>query len=102
MFNILLSLINEAFFAGMAAVGFALVSDPPKRLIIYTAILAAIGRGFRYFFIFQYDIGIPTATLIASAIIGFLGLYMAHRLRCTMEVVSFPAILPMVQDLYAY
>lgn len=93
---------NEALFAAIAAVGFALISDPPKRLIIFTAILAAVGRGCRYFLITNYDIGISMATFIAAVIIGFLGIYMANKLRCSMEVVSFPALLPMIPGLYAY
>lgn len=102
MMQIILYSLNEALFAAIAAVGFALISDPPKRLIIFTAILAAAGRGCRYFLIEQYGIGISTATLIAAVIIGFLGLYMANKLRCSMEVVSFPALLPMIPGLYAY
>ena len=102
MMHTILYSLNEALFAAIAAVGFALISDPPKRLIIFTAILAAAGRGCRYFLIEQYGIGISTATLIAAVIIGFLGLYMANKLRCSMEVVSFPALLPMIPGLYAY
>ncbi len=102
MMQIILYSLNEALFAAIAAVGFALISDPPKRLIIYTAILAAAGRGCRFFLIEQYGIGISTATLVAAVIIGFLGLYMANKLRCSMEVVSFPALLPMIPGLYAY
>lgn len=101
MMHTILFSLNEALFAAIAAVGFALISDPPRRLIIFTAILAA-GRGCRYFLIEQYDIGISSATLIAAVIIGFLGLYMANKLRCSMEVVSFPALLPMIPGLYAY
>ena len=55
-----------------------------------------------FFLIEQYGIGISTATLVAAVIIGFLGLYMANKLRCSMEVVSFPALLPMIPGLYAY
>ena len=102
MMHTILYSLNEALFAAIAAVGFALISDPPKRLIIFTAILAAAGRGCRYFLIEQYGIGISTGTLIAAVRIGFLGLYMANKLRCSMEVVSFPALLPMIPGLYAY
>ncbi len=100
--DILLSSLTEAVFAAMAAVGFALISDPPKRLIIFTAILAAAGRGFRYFIIAQYGIGLSIATFYAALIIGFLGIYFANKLRCSMEVISFPALLPMIPGLYAY
>lgn len=102
MIEVILYSLNEALFAAIAAVGFALISDPPKRLIIFTAVLAAAGRGCRYFLINYYDIGISTATFIAALVIGFLGMYMANKLRCSMEVVSFPALLPMIPGLYAY
>ncbi len=102
MMHLISSSLVEALFAAIAAVGFALISDPPKRLIIYTAVLAAAGRGFRYFIIAQYNIGLAVATLYAALIIGFLGIYIANRVRCSMEVISFPALLPMIPGLYAY
>ena len=102
MIDIITSSLVEAVFAAMAAVGFALISDPPKRLIFFTALLAAAGRGVRYFIITQYGIGLSIATFIAALIIGFLGIFMANKLRCSMEVVSFPALLPMIPGLYAY
>lgn len=102
MIDIITSSLVEAVFAAMAAVGFALISDPPKRLIFFTALLAAAGRGVRYFIIAQYGIGLSIATFIAALVIGFLGIFMANKLRCSMEVVSFPALLPMIPGLYAY
>lgn len=102
MMNIILDSLNAAVYGGIAAMGFALISDPPKRLILFTAILAAVGVGGRYFLINYYEISISIATFAAAAAIGFLGIYMAHKLRCSMEVVSFPALLPMIPGLYAY
>ncbi len=102
MMEILYLSLVEAVFASLAAIGFALISDPPKKLIIYTAILAAAGRGFRYFIIAQYGIGLSVATFYAALVIGFLGIYIANKVRCSMEVISFPALLPMIPGLYAY
>lgn len=102
MIEILTKTLTEALFAGIVAVGFALISDPPKRLLIATAFLAAVGRGLRFFLIENYGLGLTVSSFSAAAVIGFLGMYLANKLRCSMEVVSFPALLPMIPGYYAY
>ena len=99
---LLIKILIEASFAGISALGFALISDPPKRYIIYTVLLAAVGRGFRYSIMAIFGMGIVMSTFIASIIIGLLGIYIANRVRCSMEVISFPALLPMIPGVYAY
>lgn len=99
---LIVQIILEAIFAGLSALGFALISDPPKKLIIYTVILASIGRGIRYTIMALFGIGIVMSTFIVSLLIGFLGIYFAHKVRCSMEVISFPALLPMIPGVYAY
>lgn len=100
--TMLIATVLEGVFAAISAVGFSLISDPPKKLIAVTALLASIGRGFRYFLINTYDMDIAFATFCASMAVGFIGIYLANKLRCPMEVISFTALLPMVPGMFAY
>ena len=100
--KLILKIIIEATFAGIAAMGFAIISKPPLNLIIYTTMLAGIGRGFRFFLMDVGDLGISFSTFLASALVGILGVILARKLKCAMEVISFTALLPMVPGLYAY
>ena len=39
---------QDALFAAIAAIGFAAISNPPKRAYLYCAIIAAIGHSTRF------------------------------------------------------
>ena len=96
------SLLWDAFFAAVAAVGFALISNPPKSAILYAAILAAIGHSFRLFLMRQWDINLVVGTLLASFLMGILSLYFAKRIHRPAEIFTFPSLLPMIPGMYAY
>ena len=76
--DILLSLLQDAFFAGMAAVGFAAVSVPPRRSFPPIIILAALGHGLRWYLMNHLGVDIVGASLLASTFIGF-GSYIFGR-----------------------
>lgn len=42
-------IIQDGAFAAIAAIGFAIISNPPRKAILISALLAAIGHGLRYF-----------------------------------------------------
>ena len=47
LFDLLLGLLNDMFFAAIPAVGFALVFNVPQKALIYCAVGGAIGHGGR-------------------------------------------------------
>lgn len=102
MINILIDGLIEGFFAGLVSMGFALISFPPRRIIIFTALLALIGRSFRYFLVGYFSVNIEWSTFLASMLVGLGGIYLGIRLRTPMEVISFPALLPMLPGQFAY
>lgn len=98
-----LILLEEFFFAAIAATGFSLVTDPPKRAVFLSAIAAGCGRALRVLLMSSpIDMGIIFATFFAAVAVGFVGLFFANKARCAMEVVAFPALLPMIPGMYAY
>lgn len=38
-------IIQDGAFAAIAAIGFAIISNPPRKAILISALLAAIGHG---------------------------------------------------------
>ncbi|GAD05335.1 membrane protein [Porphyromonas crevioricanis] len=101
--DFLTPLLLDAFFAGMAAVGFAAVSVPPRRSFPPIIILAALGHGLRWFLMNRLGVDIVGASLLASILIGF-GSYVFGRwwTHCPMTVLYIPALLPMIPGMYAY
>lgn len=96
--------LQDALFAAIAAIGFAAISNPPRRAYIYCALIAAIGHSLRYMLI-NGDIAhihIVVATLPASLLIGTLAVFMAPMAKTPAETYLFPALLPMIPGIYAY
>lgn len=101
--DVALSILADAFFAGMAAVGFAAVSVPPRRAFPPIIILAGIGHAIRWLLMNYLGVDIVGASLIAAVTIGF-GSYVFGRwwIHCPMTVLYIPALLPMIPGMYAY
>ncbi len=94
------AVLQDGLFAAVAAVGFAVISNPPARAIPVAALLAAIGHALR--FCLAGMIGISAASLAGAFAVGICGLLAARLVRCPIEVLSFPALLPMIPGMYAY
>lgn len=99
--DICLELLQDGFFAAIAAIGFASISNPPLASYKYCALLAAVGHSIRYFLL-QYGVHIIGAGFVASLAIGLLAIRFAPRVKCPPETFSFPALLPMIPGMYAY
>lgn len=99
--DLLLSAVIDAGFAAVAGLGFAYGCSPPKRTIIASAMLAAIAHGVR-FYLQQSGFGITAATFFAALFVGIVGFMCAKKLKTPTEIITFPAILPMIPGMYAY
>ncbi len=96
------SFIQDAFFAALAATGFAAISRPPVRLYAYCAIIAAVGHSCRFLLLNALHCHIAAASLIASFIVGLLAVAFCRRAHTPPEACLFPALLPMIPGIYAY
>lgn len=96
--------LEDGFFAAIAAIGFASISNPPKRVYPCCALTAAVGHACR-FILMNNDILnihiIPASTLAAFAI-GVLSVLLAPKIKCPAESCFAPALLPMIPGMYAY
>lgn len=98
----LFDLVEDGFFAALAAIGFAAISNPPRRAYPYCAVIAAIGHAARYFLVNAAACHFVVSNFIAALIIGSLAVFIAQKAKCPAETVSFPALLPMIPGMYAY
>lgn len=96
--------LQDAFFAAIAAIGFASVSNPPRGAYLYCALIAAAGHSSR-FLLMSPALGamhIVAATAIASFIVGLLAVLLSPVARMPAETSLFPSLLPMIPGIYAY
>lgn len=98
----ILQILQDAFFAAIAAIGFAAISRPPKRAFIYCAVIAAFGHALRFVLINIGQMHILPASLISSFIIGVLAVIAASLSKFPAETCLYPALLPMIPGIYAY
>ncbi len=100
--SFLAPVLQNAFFAAIAGVGFALVSTPSRRSLPLVALLAALGHTVRFIMQDAVGVNITTASFVAALTIGFLSVPLGKRLRCPAELVACPSLLPMIPGMYAY
>ncbi|MEG1563440.1 MAG: threonine/serine exporter family protein [Bacteroides sp.] len=94
----------DGIFAAVAAIGFAIISNPPRKAILISALLAAAGHAVRYFLMHTdlFTMGIAPASFLAAITIGLLAIPFARFIHCPAEVFSFPSLLPMIPGMFAY
>ena len=61
-----LSILTDGLFAAIAAIGFAVISNPPKRAIAIVALLAAIGHACRFYLLHNTHLDLTISSLITS------------------------------------
>lgn len=100
----LLELLQDGFYAALAAIGFASISNPPRRAYLYCALIAAVGHSTRYLLLNNgvVHVHIIVASTVAAFMIGLLAVWFAPRAKCPAETCFFPALLPMIPGMYAY
>lgn len=92
----------DALYAGLASLGFAAVSQPPRRAYIPIAILAACGHALRAALMQSVGMDIVGASFFAALVIGFGSFFFGKLIYCPMTVTYIPALLPMIPGMYAY
>jgi len=95
------ALVEKGFWAGFAALGFAILFNVPQRTLLIIWIMGALG-GFTKYFLIGLDTNIVLASLAGATLIGILSVYAAHNKQAPPLVFSTPAVIPMVPGAFAY
>lgn len=92
----------DGFLAAVAAIGFAAISNPPKKIFLLCGFVAAIGHSFRFLLISTLHMDIVVASFLSALFIGLLGVLFAYLVHCPSELFSYPALLPMIPGRIGY
>lgn len=101
MIETILSLIEVAIWSGIAAVGFAILFNIPKKAIL-TVFLLGLGAGLIKFILLDFHNNIILASLSAASFVGLVSMPLAHRIHLPPVVYSIPAVIPMIPGYFAY
>ena len=104
--TLLIQMLEDGFFAAVAATGFAAISRPPRQAFLWCAIIAAVGHSTRFLLqhqqVFPQLSGIVVATTLASLVVGILAVLCSPIAKMPAETCLFPSLLPMIPGMYAY
>lgn len=93
---------QDAFWSALAAVGFAVLFNVPKRTLMGCALGGAFGHSLRTLLMHTLGFDLELATLAGSTLIGFLGLFFARRWKAPLPIFTVSAAVTMVPGSLAY
>lgn len=91
----------DAWFAWIPAVGFAMVFNVPRKMLVYCAVGGALAHSGR-FILMHVGMPIEWATLVVSTGVGFLGIYWSRKHLIPRPVFTVASVIPMIPGSYAF
>ncbi|HEY5511645.1 MAG TPA: threonine/serine exporter family protein [Prolixibacteraceae bacterium] len=96
-----IAILEKSFWAGFAALGFAILFNVPQRTLLVIWAMGALG-GLTKFILLGLEVNIVLASLAGATLIGILSVYAAHNKHAPPLVFSTPSVIPMVPGAFAY
>ena len=97
----LVDIFKDALLSFFVATGFALLFETPKKGLLVAGLLGGFGHAIR-FTLLHFGFGLVSSTLCGTVMIGFIGIYCAHKIHTPPVVFTLPACITMIPGLYAY
>jgi uncharacterized membrane protein YjjB (DUF3815 family) len=97
----LLEILIKSFWSGIAAIGFAILFNVPKRTLFAIWAMGAMG-GLIKFSTMHFDLHIVFASFLGATAVGIASIQMAHMRNSPPLVFSIPSVIPMVPGFFAY
>jgi uncharacterized membrane protein YjjB (DUF3815 family) len=94
-------LLEKGIWAGLAALGFAILFNVPPRTLFAIWYLGALG-GIAKFLMLDLNLNIILSSLIGASLVGILSIPLAHKIHSPPLIFSIPAVIPMIPGVLAY
>jgi uncharacterized membrane protein YjjB (DUF3815 family) len=91
----------KSFWSGVAAIGFAILFNVPRRTLLAIGSLGILG-GLIKFTAMYIDLHIVFASFLGATAIGIVSIQMAHMRNSPPLVFFIPSVIPMVPGFFAY
>lgn len=99
--NIYLSILRDFTVAFVVAVCWGILFGTPKKVLVVAGLLGGMGHCLR-FICLELNLGLILATLVGSVAIGFIGIFVAHKVNNPPVVFTMPACITMIPGMFAY
>ena len=97
-----LFILSKALFASVTALGFGLISNPPRRALAAVVLTAFLGYFTRATMLDFGHLHIFISCFVSALVMGSCGLIFGRLTRTPATVIYIPALLPMIPGMYAY
>jgi len=101
MESTILNFLELAVWSGVAAIGFGVLFNIPRKTILIVFLLGFVA-GFVKFLLLDFNVNIILTTLVSASLVGILSSPLAHQIHHPPIVFSIPPIIPMLPGYYAY
>lgn len=96
-----IEILSKSFWAGIAAIGFAILFNVPRRTLFAIWCLGFLG-GLIKFSAMSFDYGIVFSSFLAATVVGIASVQTAHIQKSPPLIFSIPSVIPMVPGYFAY
>jgi len=101
MVGLYINIVEKAVWSGVAAVGFGILFNVPRKVIFPIFVLALLA-GFIKLLCLEYELNIIIATFFASLFVGIFSIIFASNINKPLLVFGIPSIIPMIPGYFAY
>ena len=95
------SLLRDIFWSGVAALGFAILFNVPRRTLVGCMLVGATGHGLRTL-LMNGGASLEGATLVSATCVGFLSVYAGRYWHTPPTLFAVCGVIPMVPGQSAY
>jgi uncharacterized membrane protein YjjB (DUF3815 family) len=96
-----LLLLEDAFWSGLAALGFAMLFNVPVRTLPACTLGGAVGHALRTGLV-EMGLTLEGATLVAATVVGVMGVYFARRWHAPSTIFTVCGAITMVPGTFAF
>lgn len=99
----LIEILLKGFACGVAALGFGILFNAPRRSLWMLSLVGLVGGIFKFGLMLP-EIGarIVLATFMASLAIGFMGVFLGNWRKMIPMMITIPSVIPLVPGAFAY
>ncbi len=98
---LLITVLTDMVWSALSALGFAILFNVPRRLLIGCLLSGALGHVARTV-LTAFGLSLELSTLAGAALVGFLSLYLARHYRVPASIFTITGAIPMVPGVFAY
>jgi uncharacterized membrane protein YjjB (DUF3815 family) len=95
-------ILNDMLWAGLAALGFAILFNVPARLLPACIVCGMVGHLTRELLVSYAHVSLEAATFAGAIVIGVFGSALAHRLHAPAPIFQIAAAITLVPGAFAY